>query len=101
VESTYELCEIQEAIKQDKFYITETASQTAALIGFLEDAIVECVVEHLNESHFYKTMPAEKVSGVMQDVYKIACQGHRLYIKLQMNRGGNGVIISFKTDDGP
>jgi hypothetical protein len=101
VETTYELCEIQEAIKQDKFYVTETASQTAASIGFLEDGIVECVVEHLKESHFYKTMPAERVPGVMQDVYKIAYQGQRLYIKLQINKGGNGVIISFKTDDGP
>ena len=101
MEPTYELCEIQEAIKQDKFYITETASQTAALIGFLEDEIVECVVKHLDESHFYKTMPAEKVPGIMQDVYRIAYQDERLYIKLQINKGGNAVVISFKTDDGP
>jgi motility quorum-sensing regulator / GCU-specific mRNA interferase toxin len=99
MEPTYELCQIQESIKQDKFYITESARVTAASMGFLDDDIVECVVKSLQESHFYKTMPAGKVDGLMQDVYKIAHEGRRLYVKLQINKGGNGVIVSFKEDE--
>lgn len=101
MEPTYELFEIQGSIRQDKFYITETARQTAALVGFLDDDIAECVVDHLQESHFYKTMPAEKIAGLMQDVYKITYRGKRLYLKLQINKGGNAVIVSFKEDESP
>jgi hypothetical protein len=101
MEPTYELCEIRECIKQGKSYILETASKTAALLGYLEDGIMECVLEHLSETHFYKTMPSDKVPGVMQDVYKMTHQGNRLYIKLQINKGGNAVVVSFKADDSP
>jgi hypothetical protein len=99
VESTYELCQIQESIKQDKFYICEEARITAALIGFLDDEISDCVVNYLDETHFYKTMPTVKFPGSMQDVYKITYMGKRVYIKLQINKGGNAVIVSFKEDE--
>ena len=101
MEPTYELCELQESVKQDKFYICEEARITAALIGFLDDDIWDCVVNYLNDTHFYKTMPAKKFAGLMQDVYKITYQAKRIYIKLQINKGGNGVIVSFKEDESP
>jgi hypothetical protein len=101
VEPTFELCEIQESIKQDKFYITEVATTTAASIGFMDEDIKECIVNDLKETHFYKTMPSMKITGLMQDVYKITYQGTRVYLKLQINKGGNAVVISFKEDESP
>jgi hypothetical protein len=68
-------------------------------MGFDDESIVECVVEHLADSHFYKTMPAASVPGLMQDVYKIAFEGQRVYLKLQINRSQNAVVISFKQDE--
>ena len=87
-------------MKQDKFYITATAQATAALVGFLDDDICECI-NCLRDSHFYKTMPAEKMASLMQDVYKINFGSKRLYIKLQINQGGNAVVVSFKEDESP
>jgi len=48
----------------------------------------------LEETHFYKTMPAEKNPNLMQDVYHITYQGQRVYVKLQVNV--EAVVISFK-----
>ena len=52
----------------------------------------------LNETHFYKYMPAEKVPGLWQDVYKVTYEGIRVYLKLQINFANNAIIISFKED---
>lgn len=97
--ATYELDEIRELIRQDKFYVIESALETAASAGFLQDDITECVVDHMTEAHFYKTMCAAKVVGLMQDVYRLKYQGQDLYVKVQINNGGNAVIISFKPDE--
>jgi hypothetical protein len=43
-------------------------------------------------------MPAEKIPGLWQDVYKIHYQGVRVYLKLQIGASGHSVIISFKED---
>ena len=54
-------------------------------------------MNQLNETHFYKTMPAEKKPGLMQDVYRITYQGRRLYLKLQVVNGW-AAVISFKAE---
>jgi len=52
----------------------------------------------LTEAHFYKTMPAEKRSGFMQDVYRITYQGRRIYLKLQVSKENWAVVVSFKEE---
>ena len=56
---------------------------------------MECRQETLHESHFYKTMPAEKRAGLWQDVYRLSFCGVRVYLKVQMNAAGQAVIVSF------
>ena len=40
-------------------------------MGFDEEDICDCIVDFLNETHFYKAMPSERFPGLWQDVYKI------------------------------
>jgi hypothetical protein len=40
-------------------------------------------------------MPAEKKPGLMQDVYRIAYEKRRIYLKLQV-ANDRAVVISFK-----
>jgi Motility quorum-sensing regulator, toxin of MqsA len=97
--ASYSLRLIQRLISERRYQITVTALETAALMGFDDESIVECIVEELAETHFYKTMPAASAPGLMQDVYKITFEGQRVYLKLQINRSQNAVVISFKQDE--
>lgn len=99
MEPSYSLHQIRELFQQGRFRIARTAFETALLISLVDEDIVDCITCHLNESHFYKTMPAEKVPGLMQDVYKIRYEGWRIYLKLQIDRDGRAVVISFKEDE--
>jgi hypothetical protein len=99
VRPTYSLLQVKQLFQENNYLITYTALQTAAAIGFLDDDILDCVVNHLDESHFYKTMPAEKLPGLMQDVYKLRYEGVRVYLKLQVNKGGCAVLVSFKENE--
>jgi hypothetical protein len=66
-------------------------------VGFDDQDIVECIGDHLDGAHFYKTMLAHKRPGLMQDVYRITYQGEPIYLKLQIV-SGNVTVISFKAD---
>ena len=99
MQPSYPLPRFKELVQQGKYRITVSAFQTAALIDFLDEDIVECIVEFLAPSHFYKTMAAEQRPGLMQDVYKITYEGKRVYLKVQINDIGSAVIVSFKDDD--
>jgi len=99
VVASYSLVAIKQLVSGGRYLITVTALETAALMGFDDESIVECIVGHLAESHFYKTMPATSVPGLMQDVYKISFEGQRVYLKLQINRSQNAVVVSFKEDE--
>ena len=74
--------------------ISISALGAAVELGFDEDDVFDCIVNHLEETHFYKTMESEKKQGLMQDVYYITYQGQRLYVKLQVNV--RAVVVSFK-----
>ena len=74
--------------------LTASATDSALELGFDADDVSDCIVMHLQESHFYKTMESEKKPGLMQDVYYITYEGHRLYVKLQVNV--QAVVVSFK-----
>ena len=99
MQPSYALLRLKELVKEGKYRITVTAFQTAALMGFLDEDITECIVEFLAPSHFYKTMASEQQPGLMQDVYKITYEGKRVYLKLQINQSGLAVIVSFKEDE--
>jgi motility quorum-sensing regulator / GCU-specific mRNA interferase toxin len=73
------------------------AMDAAVELGFDEEDMRDCIVNHLEEIHFYKTMESEKKPGLMQDVYRITYQGERLYVKLQVVI--NAVVVSFKEQD--
>jgi hypothetical protein len=99
VKPSYPLLTIKELVSAGQYQITVTALETAALMGFDDESIVECVVGPLAETHFYKTMPATSAPGLMQDVYKISFEGERVYLKLQINSSKTAVVISFKQDE--
>lgn len=81
-------------MRDGDWLLTTSALDTALELGFDADDVFDCVVNHLEESHFYKTMDSEKKPGLMQDVYYITYQGQRLYVKLQVNV--SAVVVSFK-----
>lgn len=77
--------------------MTLSAEETALELGFDDEDVYDCIVNHLAETHFYKTMESEKRQGQMQDVYYITYQDQRLYVKLQVNVGA--IVVSFKEVD--
>jgi hypothetical protein len=81
-------------MRDGSWILRESAVDGALEIGFDEEDVFDCVVNYLEETHFYKTMPAEKNPALMQDVYHITYQDQRVYVKLQVNV--QAVVISFK-----
>jgi hypothetical protein len=99
MQPSYALLRLKELLKEGKYRITVSAFQTAALMGFLDEDITDCIVNCLTPSHFYKTMAAEQRAELMQDVYKITYEERRIYLKLQINQAGLAVVVSFKEDE--
>ena len=97
--ASYALQHFKELVQQGKYQVTFAAVQAAALMGFLDEDIADCIANFLEPTHFYKTMASEQKPGMMQDVYKITFEGKRVYLKLQINQSGLAVIISFKEDE--
>lgn len=93
----YDLELIKGLISEGSYRVTVQARQDALSIGFDAAAVRDCILA-LNETHFYKAMPAEKVPGLWQDVYKVRYAGVFVYLKLQIGFTGRAVIISFKED---
>ena len=83
-------------MQDGSWIITGQAMDTVVELGFDEEDVYDCIVNHLAETHFYKTMEAEKKAGLMQDVYRVTYQGEHIYLKLQVNV--NAVVISFKEE---
>ena len=84
-------------MKDGSWHLTESARDTAVELGFDEVDVYDCVVNCLEETHFYKTMAAATKLGLMQDVYYITYGGRRLYVKLQVYV--EAVVVSFKERD--
>ena len=93
---TYSLALIKKLVSEGRRNITRSALRDAFDLGMEESDIDECVCEVLTEDDFYKTMPAEKVSGLWQDVYHVEFSGFLIYLKVQINLVSNAVVISFK-----
>ncbi|HKN11907.1 MAG TPA: type II toxin-antitoxin system MqsR family toxin [Candidatus Binatus sp.] len=98
---TYSLEEIKSSLSDGKYILTISGLQGALQMSLSAEDVVDCVCQELRDSHFYKTMPAEKVSGLWQDVYRLWFRGKRVYLKVQINARGKAVIISFKEDTSP
>ena len=96
---TYDLKAIVELISKGEYRITGRAIDDALGLGFDDDDIKDCVTNSLNDTHFYKTMEADWIPGLYQDVYKLRYEGQRIYLKLQINKAGTAVVISFKEDE--
>lgn len=84
-------------MKDGDWILTSLALDTAMELGFDEEDVYDCVVNELQETHFYKTMASEKKHNLMQDVYYITYQTKRMYVKLQVSV--KAVVVSFKEDD--
>jgi hypothetical protein len=94
---SYDLGLIKGLMKDGSWIVTVPAMDTAIELGFDEEDVYDCIVNYLDETHFYKTMESEKKTGLFQDVYHITYQMERLYVKLQVNV--NAVVVSFKQQD--
>lgn len=95
----YELERIKLLIQEGQYRITASALQSANALGFDDLDICDCVLNWLDSSHFYKSMPAEKVPGLWQDVYQVGYRGTRVYLKLQITFADQSVVVSFKEDE--
>lgn len=96
---TYSLEEIKQLLKNpDTRIIRRRDRLIAASLGYADDDDMVARIIRMTSDEFYKTMEAEEVPGLWQDVYKTSERdGTRLYIKLQIH-AGSGVVISFKPD---
>ena len=96
-EAAYPLDWIKQLFQRKRWIVTITAENCALNLGLDDEDIFDCIVNYLNETHFYKTMPAEKKPGLMQDVYRITYKNQRIYLKLQVANDW-AVVISFKEE---
>lgn len=97
-EATYPLADIRKLISGRQYIISGVALDGAFELGFDDHDICDCIFDVLNETHFYKTMAAEKRVGIMQDVYRITYRGRRIYLKLQISADGQAVVVQFKEE---
>lgn len=85
-------------IKAGNYLIRQPALAGATALMLDPQDIESCVLE-LEDADFYKTMPSNKISGLMQDVYRPTYSGLHLYVKLQIGTFRKAVVISFKGDE--
>jgi len=97
-DATYPLEWVKQLFRQKHWFVTLTAQSSALDLGLDDEDIADCIMGCLTEAYFYKTMPAKKRSGRMQDVYRIAYQGRRIYLKLQVSKENWAVVVSFKEE---
>ena len=93
----YDLEEVQRLVGQGPISctVTEAALLNADDLGLGYANVIEAVLL-LTPADFYKTMPAARVPGQWQDVYRLSYREFELYIKLQINRKSMAVVIQFK-----
>jgi motility quorum-sensing regulator/GCU-specific mRNA interferase toxin len=90
---TYDLSTLQSLVRAGHYRVTLSAKQGAVALGFDTSDIEACVLS-LTMKDFYKTMAAEKIPGLFQDVYRPVYAGWEIYVKLQVT--SEAVVISFK-----
>ena len=93
---TYPLSSIKGLMKDGSWQLTLSAQDTILELDFDDQDVYDCIVNHLEDTHFYKTMPSELKPDLMQDVYRITYSEKRIYLKLQVNV--DAIVISFKEE---
>jgi motility quorum-sensing regulator/GCU-specific mRNA interferase toxin len=92
---TYDLQAIQRLVREGRVQITAVAVRGAAALG-ISPAGIRKVVLSLTPADFFKSMEAEKVPGLWQDVYRPFHVRIQLYVKLQIAVRGDAVVIQLK-----
>lgn len=92
---TYDLCTIQQAMNHvGKLRMTKSARTDAVALGLDDQEIID-VLQSIEPSDFYKTMPSITMPDAQnQDVYKVMWEELYLYIKFQYI--GGYLVVSFK-----
>jgi len=95
--ATYDLALIKNLLQSPETrIITAEANRNASSLGYLNpDEIIKRALE-VEAGDIYKTMPAQKIPGIMQDVYRSATSKDNLYIKFQLSKDKKAVLIQFK-----
>jgi motility quorum-sensing regulator / GCU-specific mRNA interferase toxin len=94
-EPTYDLAWIQYKLSTGRYRIERIASQGALALGFDEEDIVACVCS-LSRADFHKSMESELRAGLWHDVYRPTYEGVRVYVKVQIDRSSDAIVIQFK-----
>ncbi len=92
---SFDLAEVQRLVGGGQYRVTLVALNGAGELGFDQTDIRNCVLA-MGPADFYKTMAAELIQGVMQDVYRPTYLGVELYVKVQLHPPTQAVVISFK-----
>jgi motility quorum-sensing regulator/GCU-specific mRNA interferase toxin len=94
---TYDLEEVQRLVGQGPIScrVTETALYGARALGLGYSHVVEAVLS-LAPGDFHKSMPADRIPGMWQDVYHLTYAGLNVYVKVQLTHSGEAVVIQFK-----
>ncbi len=87
-------------MERGEFVVTRTAMESASEIYCDQEDIRSCVLG-LTAADFYKPLKSVKRAGSWQDVYKTHYHSWPIYLKLELKRRGNVVVISFKLDEDP
>ncbi len=79
--------------------ITRSSLKDANGLGFSETEVIDTILD-LKQSDIYKSMTTHQSTRIWQDVYKTSKNNIDLYIKLQISNNNEGVVVSFKKDEG-
>ena len=98
----YDLEELKELIRQERWIVTKAADKGALKLGLSRYEIKEIVL-NLRLEDFYKSMTTYKNHRLWQDVYKpkvfIQEEYIELYVKLQKSFDEKCIVISFKQSE--
>ena len=89
----YSLDTIKTYIRNEQYFVTQTARQDYFSLGLDDDEVIE-IIMGLKPKNLYKSMTSYFDHKIWHDVYHEEYLGLKLYIKLQIN--DNAIIISFK-----
>ncbi|MEK6581352.1 MAG: type II toxin-antitoxin system MqsR family toxin [Nitrospirota bacterium] len=90
----YDLSKIKKLLcDSDSYRITVKAHSGAAELGYMDAESIVDVIENIQEDDFHKSMPSEKVPGLLQDVYRVNDGNNKIYIKLQLSVNGKKVVV--------
>ncbi len=107
--STYNLEEVKSLVRSGARRITTDAQKRAAELDYRREDVYNIVLR-LEDSDFYKTMPATHAAGLFQDVYHFRDGNTELYVKVQIvNEAAEtdksekvvAKVISFKLSGSP